>query len=165
MIPLIEGVFLFILMTNRPDKLDIDIKRAGRLDRKIPFFYPQEVDDVEPIVRAQIRRHKLNTKLLSDQADRYEVCGPLVGYSSADIEAILLSAASLALSVGEELGLNHFTQAVGDYLPSRDALMLEYMELLAVFECSSRKLLPKKFRDLDLHSLQGRLEQLRNSLR
>src|SRR5439155_15608694 len=28
-----RGRVLFILMTNRPDKLDIDIKRAGRLDR------------------------------------------------------------------------------------------------------------------------------------
>jgi len=32
-----RGRVLFILMTNRPDKVDIDIKRAGRLDRKIPF--------------------------------------------------------------------------------------------------------------------------------
>src|SRR5690606_2218456 len=37
-----RGRILFILMTNRPDKLDIDIKRAGRLDRKIPFLYPQD---------------------------------------------------------------------------------------------------------------------------
>jgi transitional endoplasmic reticulum ATPase len=34
-----RGQVLFILMTNRPDKLDADIKRPGRLDRKIPFFY------------------------------------------------------------------------------------------------------------------------------
>ena len=36
-----RGRVLFVLMTNRPDKLDVDIKRAGRLDRKIPFLYPQ----------------------------------------------------------------------------------------------------------------------------
>lgn len=35
-----RGQVLFILMTNRPDKLDTDIKRPGRLDRKIPFFIP-----------------------------------------------------------------------------------------------------------------------------
>ena len=34
-----RGRILFIVMTNRPDKLDVDIKRAGRLDRKIPFLY------------------------------------------------------------------------------------------------------------------------------
>ncbi|MDO9201366.1 MAG: ATP-binding protein, partial [Hydrogenophaga sp.] len=34
-----RGQVLFVMMTNRPDKLDSDIKRPGRLDRKIPFFY------------------------------------------------------------------------------------------------------------------------------
>ncbi len=42
-----RGRVLFLLMTNRPDKLDIDIKRAGRLDRKIPFLYPQTPEEVE----------------------------------------------------------------------------------------------------------------------
>ena len=51
-----RGRVLFVLMTNRPDKLDIDIKRAGRLDRKIPFLYPQTVEEVETIVVAQLRK-------------------------------------------------------------------------------------------------------------
>src|SRR6185436_16942196 len=45
-----RGRILFILMTNRPDMLDTDIKRTGRLDRKIPFFYSQTAEDVLPIV-------------------------------------------------------------------------------------------------------------------
>ena len=56
-----RGRILFILMTNRPDKLDIDIKRAGRLDRKIPFLYAQTPEDVERVLEAQIRKHKLKT--------------------------------------------------------------------------------------------------------
>jgi transitional endoplasmic reticulum ATPase len=51
-----RGRVLFVVMTNRPDKLDIDIKRAGRLDRKIPFFYAQTAEDVEPVLLAQLRR-------------------------------------------------------------------------------------------------------------
>ena len=27
-----------VLMTNRPDKIDVNLKRLGRLDYKIPFF-------------------------------------------------------------------------------------------------------------------------------
>ena len=33
-------------------------------------------------------------------------------------------------------------RAIDDYLPSRDVKMLEYMELLAVFEASNRRMLP-----------------------
>src|SRR6185503_11665101 len=54
-----RGRVLFILMTNRPDKVDIDLKRAGRLDRKIPFLYPQSTEDVERVFEAQFRKHKL----------------------------------------------------------------------------------------------------------
>ena len=42
-------------MTNRPDKLDVDLKRAGRLDRKIPFLYCQRPDEVENIARASVK--------------------------------------------------------------------------------------------------------------
>ena len=37
-------------MTNRPDKLDVDLKRAGRLDRKIPFLYSQTPEEVEAVL-------------------------------------------------------------------------------------------------------------------
>ena len=48
-------------MTNRPDKLDVDLKRAGRLDRKIPFLYSQTPEEVEQVARAQVRKNKIST--------------------------------------------------------------------------------------------------------
>jgi hypothetical protein len=86
-----RGRVLFVLMTNRPDKLDIDIKRAGRLDRKIPFFYGQDADEIEPILKAQLRRHKVD-HALEWPRDRAETSEKLVGYSNADIEAVVLLA-------------------------------------------------------------------------
>ena len=52
-----RGQVLFILMTNRPDKLDTDIKRPGRLDRKIPFFYAETAAERAAIVQAILRRY------------------------------------------------------------------------------------------------------------
>jgi hypothetical protein len=52
-------------------------------------------------------------------------------------------------------------QAIGDYLPSRDRKMIEYMELLAVFEASNRKMLPKKYETMGAEELQARLDVLR----
>ena len=52
-------------------------------------------------------------------------------------------------------------QAIADYLPSRDTKMLEYMELLAVFEASNRKMLPRKYQTMSAEELQARLDLLR----
>src|SRR5207253_7421831 len=58
-----RGRVLFVLMTNRPDKLDIDIKRAGRLDRKIPFLYPQTGEEVTNVLRAQFKKNKVKAEI------------------------------------------------------------------------------------------------------
>ena len=157
-----RGRVLFILMTNRPDKLDIDIKRAGRLDRKIPFLYPQTCDEVEQIIAAQIRKHKLTTTIEFPR-DRAAVSEKVVGYSNADFEAIALLASDYAADAGPDapIAVQHFQQAVADYLPSRDLEMLEYMELLAVFEASNRRMLPAKYARLSLDELQKRLAELK----
>jgi transitional endoplasmic reticulum ATPase len=158
-----RGRVLFVLMTNRPDKLDIDIKRAGRLDRKIPFLYPQTADEVEMVLQAQIRKHKLKTELEFPR-DREAVSAKIVGYSNADFEAIALLANDYsAESQGPDapIPVVCFEKAVVDYLPSRDVEMLEYMELLAVFEASNRRMLPAKYANLSLDDLQLRLAQLR----
>ena len=52
------GRILFLVMTNRPDKLDVDLKRAGRLDRKIPFLYSQTPEEVEKVARAVVAQEQ-----------------------------------------------------------------------------------------------------------
>ncbi|MEO1234634.1 MAG: AAA family ATPase [Myxococcota bacterium] len=155
-----RGRVLFVLMTNRPDKLDIDIKRAGRLDRKIPFFYSQEAEDVEPILLAQLRRHQVRHEL-DFPRDRETTSARLVGFSNADVEAVVLEAGRIAEGVGEAVSPDHLGKALDDYLPAQDRDMLEYMELLAVFESSSRSLLPKRYHDMEPAELQARLRELR----
>jgi AAA+ superfamily predicted ATPase len=158
-----RGRVLFIMMTNRPDKLDIDIKRAGRLDRKIPFLYAQTADDVEAVLAAQIRKHKLKTEVQFPR-DRIAISSKIVGYSNADFEALALLANDYAAErAGPDAAISvlDFERAVDDYLPSRDTEMLEYMELLAVFEASNRRMLPVKYSRLTLDELQARLADLK----
>jgi transitional endoplasmic reticulum ATPase len=158
-----RGRVLFILMTNRPDKLDIDIKRAGRLDRKIPFFYPDSEADVESILAALVRRHQV--ELAVDwQASRAATSSRLVGYSNADLEAVILLANELAHQAGTPVTEEVLVRAIADYLPTRDQGMLEYMELLAVFETSRRGLLPERFQGITAEELSQRLTHLRAKL-
>ena len=152
-----RGRVLFVVMTNRPDKLDVDLKRAGRLDRKIPFLYPQEAAEVESVLYAQLRKHKLQSGLEFPR-DR-AVSEQLVGYSNAEIEGVVLLASEVAAQ--GTVTASAMSSAIHDYLPSRDQEMLEYMELVAVFEASNRKYLPKKYAQLSADELQQRLAQLR----
>jgi len=156
-----RGRVLFLLMTNRPDKLDVDIKRAGRLDRKIPFLYPQSGEEVVGILKAQFRKQKVKSEL--EFPRDLALADALVGYSNADLEAVVMLSNDYASERGPELPITvaDFQRATKDYLPSRDVLMLEYMELLAVFEASNRRMLPKKYADVPVEELQAKLGLLR----
>ncbi len=158
-----RGRIMFLVMTNRPDKLDVDLKRAGRLDRKIPFLYSQTAEEVEAVAKALLRKNKIKTEV--DLAElKEEFSQKLVGYSNADVEAVILMANDDA---ARELGDNalvlkeHFIHAAGDYFPSRDIELLEYMELLAVFESSSRRFLPVRYAGMTAEELDLKLRDLR----
>ena len=158
-----RGRILFLVMTNRPDKLDVDLKRAGRLDRKIPFLYSQEPETVEAVAKALVKKNKLKSDV--DFATiRDTFSAKLVGYSNADVEAVVLMAnddAAREAGGDAPVTAEHFVKAATDYFPSRDAELLEYMELLAVFEASSRRLLPPKYAHMTPEELDVRLRLLR----
>ena len=159
-----RGRIVFIFMTNRPDKLDTDLKRPGRLDMKIPFFHPQTPQERLAIVRALLRRHKIPAEMPDDEL--LPILGDLQGYASADFEALLLLAfddfatghlPDGVLSVPEKLTTPFFARAVADYMPTREKDMVDYMEWLAVSEASNRRLLPDRFRGLSLDDLAASL--------
>jgi SpoVK/Ycf46/Vps4 family AAA+-type ATPase len=158
-----RGRILFLVMTNRPDKLDVDLKRAGRLDRKIPFLYSQTAEEVESVARALVKKNKVRTEV-DFTTIREGFSRPLVGYSNADVEAVILLANDDAARAGggdAPVLAGNFLAAAKDYFPSRDVELLEYMELLAVFEASSRRLLPPKYAGMAPEELDRRLRVLR----
>ncbi len=159
-----RGNVLFILMTNRPDKLDIDIKRAGRLDRKIPFFYNDTAEDVEAVLGALFSRYKVG-KGIDLAAERERTSQRLIGYSNADLEAVTLVALNSARESGGEVTAEVLVKSIDDYVPARDAGMLEYMEMLAVFEASRRSMLPRRYREMSQDDFNLRLRELKRELR
>jgi transitional endoplasmic reticulum ATPase len=157
-----RGRVVVLMMTNRPDKLDTDLKRPGRFDFKIPFFYPEEGDERKLILQALIRKNKLDVDPdleLEGAVDGTE------GYSGAELEAVLLTASNLAAEAERDaIAQADLDQAVQDVIPSRDTRMLEYMEMLAVFESSARRMLPDRYRDISTEDVHARLDQLRLQL-
>ena len=156
-----RGRIIFVMMTNRPDKLDADMKRSGRFDLKIPFFFPATIEERVMIFDALLKKNGIRHHIedLTPAAQR------TVGYSGAEIEAIVLLAVGFAHDAGRDaLTEADIAAAVEDFIPSRDMAMIDYMELLAVFECSSRSMLPEKYRQLTTEELNQRLREMRRGL-
>lgn len=157
-----RGRVVMLMMTNRPDKLDTDLKRPGRFDLKIPFFFAEEAAERRQILAAVQRRNEVR---LEDGVTLDAAAAATEGYSSAELEAVLLAANTLAARDGrEEVTADDLATACRDVIPSRDERMLTYMEMLAVFECSSRTMLPERYQQMDTSEVLRQLDALRVQL-
>lgn len=157
-----RGRVVIVMMTNRPDKLDTDLKRPGRFDVKVPFFFPEEDSERKLILEAQLRRKAYP---LDGEIDLDPVVEATNGYSAAELEAVLLAAAGFASHDDrEEINQADLERAAADTLPSRDTRMLEFMEMLAVFEASARRMLPERYREMPLDEVHASLDKLRIQL-
>jgi AAA+ superfamily predicted ATPase len=158
-----RGSIIFAMMTNRPDKLDADMKRPGRFDLKLPFFPPQDEATHIAILKALIKKNKIKAKV----SDYSGLATAVEGMTGAEIEAVLLGAVGFAeLRGATTITDQDVLDASADFIPSRDDAMMRYMELLAVFECSSRRMLPERYRDMSSSDLNAEVrEQQRRLLR
>ncbi len=154
-----RGRVVILMMTNRPDKLDVDLKRPGRFDMKIPFFFPEAATERQLILEALVRKNKITMAEGVDYAHAVEVSD---GYSGAELEGVLLASVNLAGEADSDVVTQeHLDRAADDVIPSRDTRMLEFMEMLAVFESSSRGMLPDRFQEVSTEQVQQRLDELR----
>ncbi len=150
-----RGQVLFVMMTNRPDKLDSDIKRPGRLDRKIPFFYCDSAPERVQVLQAVLSRY--GETCVASAEELLTLCETLTGYSNADLEALALLAVELARNQALPLDAVALKAAADDFMPPQERDMIEFMELLAVSETSRRSMLPKRYRDMAIADIQSNL--------
>ncbi|WP_428002254.1 ATP-binding protein [Acidovorax sp.] len=168
-----RGQVLFIMMTNRPDKLDADMKRPGRFDTKIPLFFPENGAERANIVRVILKRFgkAIEEPPRNDDEDDGAGAGWMEAaledteFSNAELEALTLLSIDLAERADGRLTREVFLQAAVDYMPTRDTLMIEYMELLAISEASRRSLLPEKFKHRTTDELHAEMKRVRSQLR
>lgn len=85
-----SGIFV-IGATNTPDKLDKALIRSGRFDRKVEVNPPKDWR-----VRKQIFEYYLKGKKLSEDANLVVVSKQTVGFTGADIEAVVNEASIIS---------------------------------------------------------------------
>ncbi|MDF1755649.1 MAG: ATP-binding protein [Verrucomicrobiales bacterium] len=55
-----RGRILWILASSRPDLIEVDLKRPGRVDVKIPLFPAEDAEGGYLLIRALCKKHKLD---------------------------------------------------------------------------------------------------------
>jgi SpoVK/Ycf46/Vps4 family AAA+-type ATPase len=159
-----RGQILWFLITARPDLLPIDLKRQGRAEEHIPLFYPETAAEYDEIYKVMLKKLGLKTQVtsLSEVAteDQY------LGLSGSDLEAVLVRATLEAEAAdSSELKPEHLQKAFSDFIPPANTLEREMQILCAILECTSRELLPERFRTLDRSGVQARINEIKRELR
>ncbi len=160
-----RGRIVWIFATSRPDLVEVDLKRQGRLDVHIPLFPPGDAAGRATLFAAMARKLKLPIKSeeLPPLPDNDQLGGN-------EMEGLLVRALRVYESgkdaeergVGEAKPLRACIEsAINDFRPSAHVERLELMDLLAVKECTDTRFLPERFRKRSLSEGNARIERLK----
>ena len=157
-----RGKIIWIFATSRPDLVEVDLKRQGRLDVHIPLFPPGDAAGRATLFAAMARKLKLPIKPeeLPPLPDNDQIGGN-------EMEGILVRALreyetaqdAAERGAGKAVPLPEcVARAIADFRPSAHVERLELMDLLAVKECTDTRFLPERFRKLSLAQVNARIE-------
>jgi len=154
----LRGKVIWFLLTCRPDLLPVDLKRQGRAEEHIALFYPDTPEERLALLRAM--QKKIGMPLLPAETERFflERSGSLSG---ADVEAVLVRS-ELRSRLLKKAGVDtdDLKSALEDFIPPYYPTEIELQNLVAVLECTSRSLLPQKYRDMQRSELIRQVNEL-----
>jgi SpoVK/Ycf46/Vps4 family AAA+-type ATPase len=153
-----RGRIIWVFATSRPDLLEVDLKRQGRLDVHIPLFPPQTREEAHALLTAIARKLKLPLT----PADMPELPEHLT-LGGHEIEGVLVRALRIhELAKEPKKPLKEILGEVfREVRPNAHTRKLEYMDLVAVRECTDARFLPEQYRNLEPEELEARIEELR----
>ena len=154
----LRGKVVWFLLTSRPDLLPVDLKRQGRAEEHIALFYPETPEERLAMLRAI--QKKTGIMLASTDAEKLiaEYPGQLSG---ADIEAVLTRARMKSVLANEAAITNDcLRDELQDFIPPSYPTEIELQSLAAVLECTSKALLPAKYREMDRAQIAQRAREL-----
>ena len=153
-----RGRIIWVFATSRPDLLEVDLKRQGRLDVHIPLFPPETPAEREALLLAIARKLKfpLAAGDLPPFADDLRLGGN-------ELEGVLVRALRThELSPEPKRPVKDvLAELLREVRPNPHTRKLEYMDLVAVKECTDVRFLPERFRSLTPEEIEERIDGLR----
>lgn len=154
-----RGRIVWFLMTARPDLMPVDLKRQGRAEEHLALFYPESLHERVEIFEAM--KHKTGLVMTKNEIPEVIRTGEKV-FSGADMEAALTRARFRAATEGKKrVSLEILEATFDDFLPPTYPEEIELQTLLAVKECTSKELLPEKYRFMEREDLATRIDELK----
>ena len=154
-----RGKIVWIFATSRPDLLEVDLKRQGRLDVHIPLFPPHDPQSRRDLFYAMARKVGLDVEkdTLPDLPDNDQIGGN-------EMEGILVRALRLYETRSGDEGPDLpeiISQVVADFRPSAHTDRLKFMDLVAVKECTDDRFLPPRYREMSLEGVNRRIAEIK----
>jgi AAA+ superfamily predicted ATPase len=154
-----RGKIIWFLITCRPDLIPIDLKRQGRAEEHLALFYPESDADREALFNTLVRKLDLDIRKfpISGLFKKYRH-----EYSGADLEAVLVRAKLLA-AMDDRVFVTRedMETAMGDFVPAAYPHEVELQNLVAILECTSKEMIPKKFRDYTRTRMIQEIQELK----
>lgn len=155
-----RGKVLWFLLTCRPDLLPVDLKRQGRAEEHLALFYPESDEDRLAMFRAM--QKKTSTKFDPPEPSEKLFVEHASRLSGADIEAILVRSKMRAqLASRATPDADDLRAVIEDFIPASYPAEIELQNLVAVLECTSKSLLPDRYRRADRAEIASRVQQLK----
>jgi transitional endoplasmic reticulum ATPase len=139
-----RGKVVWLAATNRPDLLDAAMLRSGRFDAIVAVLPPETGADRQSMFQIMAKKNRVK---LADNVDLTAAADATDGYTGADIERVVLKAASVARKNDHEAitgdDLDHALKAVR--IVQKDRQRMVSGALAAVNDLD---LLPPRYREL-----------------
>jgi len=158
-----RGKVIWFLLTCRPDLLPVDLKRQGRAEEHIALFYPDTPEERLALLRAMQKKIGMSPFPADIEKFFLEHSGTLSG---ADIEAVLIrSELRSRLLKKKSVDTEDLKSSLEDFIPPYYPTEIDLQNLVAVLECTSKNLLPVKYRDMERSELMRQVNELHSSSR
>lgn len=158
-----RGKIVWIFATSRPDLLEVDLKRQGRLDVHIPLFPPQDRESRQAMFASLSKKLKMDI-----QAEDLPLIPDNDQIGGNEMEGILMRALRLYETQPDEAPKKCLKDIIidvlSDFRPSAHTERLELMDLVAVKECTDSRFLPPKYKSMSLAQVNDGIRQLKVAL-
>ena len=139
-----RGKIIWVLASSRPDLIEVDLKRPGRVDVKIPLFPSMKPLEGFSIIRALCKRRELNIPKESFEEIK-EIIPPLLTPGAA--EAISVQTFRVHKTTDLD-ALGALKACLSDYRPPVPMDTLKFQMRIAAQEATDASLIPNELSSL-----------------